>query len=152
MDPNLRESYDGCDGCSTGDCSHVKAEDCIAHLGNEVANLCFEAEQKRRYIHDIETHCDPAGEVETIAKLREDLGAMVIERDKLLDAWGRIKSESTQVLAVVERMQIEFATMQVQLNEWKQLADRYRILLSRNPLSSQGDRDAIDPGPVVSPP
>ena len=35
----------------------------------------------RRYIHDIETRCDPAGDIQTIAVLRENLEAALRERD-----------------------------------------------------------------------
>ena len=30
----------------------------------------------RQYIHDLETRCDPAGDIQTIASLREQIGAL----------------------------------------------------------------------------
>jgi len=40
----------------------------------------------RQYIHDLETRCDPAGDIQTIAYLREDRDALAKRVDELLES------------------------------------------------------------------
>jgi len=49
-------------------------------------------EPVRKYIHDLETRCDPAGDVRTIAILRENVRALeakLAEERAMLEADGR---------------------------------------------------------------
>lgn len=41
------------------------------------------SDRVRYYIHDIETRCDPAGDVQTIASLREQVDGLLAERSEL---------------------------------------------------------------------
>ena len=41
-----------------------------------IAELEAEVERQRRYIHDVETRCDPTGEIQTINSLKQDREAL----------------------------------------------------------------------------
>lgn len=46
----------------------------------------------RRYIHDLETRCDPAGDIRTIAVLRDERDALLAKCQALEAELERLKS------------------------------------------------------------
>ena len=49
-------------------------------------------EKFRQYIHDLETHCDRSGEVQTIAMLREDRDALQKRVEELEAEVNRLRA------------------------------------------------------------
>jgi hypothetical protein len=48
-------------------------------------------EKVRLYIHDLETRCDKSGDVQTIALLREDRDALLLEVEELRSEVKRLQ-------------------------------------------------------------
>jgi regulator of replication initiation timing len=55
--------------------------------------LTAEVERLRKRLHDVETICDPAGDQQTIANLREDNGALIAEVARLRAKVERLRKE-----------------------------------------------------------
>jgi serine phosphatase RsbU (regulator of sigma subunit) len=87
-----------------------------------------------------------------VEKLEAQLHTMTVERNKLLDAWGAAHDTATKITSLLELMKLEFAKLQVQRDQWRQIAHDYRTMTQPKPLTSQGERDAVDPRPVGSSP
>jgi hypothetical protein len=57
----------------------------------DAAHINALPEPIRRYIHDIETRCDPAGDIQTIACLRENVAALTREAsDRIREAYSHL--------------------------------------------------------------
>lgn len=76
-----------------------------------------------------------------ITRLERQVATLTVEKEKLLTAWGKMKEDTMKVVLMIDSMKIEFSKLAIQRDEWRQIAAKYRTMVSTHPLS-QGEDDA----------
>ena len=90
----------------------------------------------------------------TIAKLHAEIEGLKTEKAKLLKLWEANMDTGRRVLALMDALKSEYATIASQRDQWRQVAARYRTMLDTPPPIPvpQGDPNAIDDRTVDSAP